>query len=140
MRVSADEETVEDSTDHLVLGMVWAVGGTVRCTAGWIPKNHLKLLVQVFPEPGRGTIHTSVSIYIGAMKFVAHFVNMSLVSECRVRGGGSHCLRCCLAKHTSGMRHNTTRYPLSIQKVMFQTREQLTDHTSDIWWTEAKGL
>ena len=140
MCFSAAGEIMEDNTDYLVLGVVWVVGGSVRCTTGWIPKIHLKLLVQVFPEPGRGTIVTrSVSICIGvrigAMKFVTNFVNTSLASEYRVCRGGSHCLRCCFAKYTSGMRHNTTRYPLSVQKSIFQNREQPTDHTSEIWWT-----
>ena len=64
MCVSADGEIMEDNTDYLVLGVVWAVGGSARCTAGRIPKDHLKLLVQVFPEPGRGTICPHVGQYI----------------------------------------------------------------------------
>ena len=64
MCVSADGEIMEDNTDYLVLGMVWSVGGSVWCTSGWTPKNHLRLLVQVFPEPGRGTILTRRSVNI----------------------------------------------------------------------------
>ena len=64
MCFSADGEIMEDNTDYLVLSMVWVVGGSVWCMAGWIPKNHLKLLVQVFPEPGRGTILTRRSVYV----------------------------------------------------------------------------
>ena len=64
MCFSADGEIMEDNTDYSVLGMVWVVGDSVRCTAGWIPKSHLKLLVQVSPEPGRGTILTRRSVYV----------------------------------------------------------------------------
>ena len=55
---------MKDDTDYFVLGMVWAVGGSVRCAAGWTPKDHLKLLVRVFPEPGRGTIYSEVGQYV----------------------------------------------------------------------------
>ena len=72
---------MEDDTDYLASGMGWAVGGSVWCTAGWLA-NLLELLVQVFPEPGRGTIHASVSIQMGAIKFVTNLVNISLASRC----------------------------------------------------------
>jgi len=57
---------MEDRTDYLVSGMGWAVYGSVRCTADWMP-HLLELLAQVFPEPSRGTIYMSVSTYTGTM-------------------------------------------------------------------------
>ena len=64
---SVAEGIVRDNTDCWISGVAYAVGSSGQWMASSVP-NLLELLAQVFPEQRQGTINTSVSLSMGAMK------------------------------------------------------------------------